>query len=65
MRDENEKRIQAYVGAVNEERSNQIKQQMKNKEIDQELRKNRMQQAEMIYSKRKEEVSNMLQEKKA
>jgi len=65
MRDENEKRIQAYVGAVNEERSNQLKQQMKNKEIDQESRKNRMQQAELITSKRKEDVSAMLQEKKA
>ena len=64
MRSENEKRIQEYVEASDRDSQYQRHLQVKNKEADQESRKQRMHQLESIYYKRREDVTEMQQERK-
>jgi membrane protein involved in colicin uptake len=64
MRSENEKRIQEYVEASDRDQQYQRYLQVKNKETDQESRRQRMNQLENIYYKRREDVTEMQQERK-
>lgn len=63
MRSENEKRIQAFIDAASEERSVQRQLQQRNKEQDNENRRARSLQAELLYSKRRNDVAEMQMEK--
>ena len=64
MRSENEKRVQEYVEASDKDQQYQRYLQVKNKESDQESRRQRMNQLETIYYKRREDVTEMQQERK-
>ena len=64
MRNENERRVQAYVNAAGEVRQLQQVLIAKNREQDHEGKKARQQRLEMLQNKRKEEVGEMLMEKK-
>jgi DNA repair exonuclease SbcCD ATPase subunit len=64
LRNENEKRVQAYVNASGEVRQLQQVLIAKNREQDTEGKKARLQRLEVLHSRRKEEVHEMLQEKK-
>lgn len=64
LRNENERRVQAYVNAAGEVRQLQQVLIAKNREQDTEGKKARQQRLEMLKNRRKEEVSEMLMEKK-
>jgi hypothetical protein len=64
LRHENDKRIQAYVNAAGEIKQLQQVLIAKNREQDNESKKARHQRLEMLQSRRKEEVNEMLMEKK-
>ena len=64
LRNENERRVQAYVNAASEVRQLQQVLIAKNREQDTEGKKARQQRLEMLKHRRKEEVAEMLMEKK-
>lgn len=64
LRQENERRVQAYVNATGEVRQLQQVMLAKNREQDQEGRKAREQRLQILQSKKKEEVGEMQMEKK-
>ena len=64
LRQENEKRVQAYVHATDEVKQLQQVLLAKNREQDQEGKKARMQRLQILHSKKKEEVGEMVMEKK-
>ena len=64
MRTENEKRVQDYVEATGKHTEHKRALQTKAKETDHEMRRQRAEQLESIHYKRREEVTEMQQERK-
>lgn len=65
MKSENEKKLQLFADAANEERLNKRDLQVRNKEQEIESRRARIMNAELIYNKKREDVCSMQKEKKS
>ena len=64
MRDENEKRMKEYLGAGDQERKLREELQRRNKERDEKTKKSLTAVHDQILNQRKENASNLLQQKK-